>query len=374
MIHVLVGNIFESKAQTLVNTVNCVGIMGKGLALEFKKRFPVMYEDYVARCKAKGVQLGEPYLYSKLPSPWILNFPTKGHWRSASRLSDIVSGLKYLEKHYHEWEITSLAVPALGCQNGLLEWHTVGPLLYQHLSQLDIPVELYAPYGTPQGEIEIAFLSQSPVESSQQEREKMNPAYIGLVEIIACIEREPYHWPIGRTIFQKIAYFSTELGLPTGLRFVRESYGPFSPDVSPLLARLVNNGLIQEVQLGKMFALKLGPKYADIAQEFQTELAQWVSIIDRVTDLFLRMRTQQAEVAATIHFTAQTLQHKSGDTITEKAIFEGVKYWKQRRRPPLQDQEIAQAIRDLNLLGWIQAQPSPELPFAEKDEELLLDV
>jgi O-acetyl-ADP-ribose deacetylase (regulator of RNase III) len=145
MIRALVGNIFESKAQTLVNTVNCVGIMGKGLALEFKKHFPVMYEDYVVRCKAKGVRLGEPYLYSRLPSPWILNFPTKGHWRSASRISDIVSGLKYLEKHYHEWEITSLAVPALGCQNGLLEWHIVGPLLYQHLSRLDIPVELYAP-------------------------------------------------------------------------------------------------------------------------------------------------------------------------------------------------------------------------------------
>ncbi len=148
MIHPLVGNIFESKAQTLVNTVNCVGIMGKGLALEFKKLFPDMYEDYVARCKANKVRLGEPYLYRRLLSPWILNFPTKDHWRSVSRLSDIVAGLEYLEKHYHEWEITSLAVPALGCSNGQLEWRVVGPTLYRYLSRLDIPVELYAPYGT----------------------------------------------------------------------------------------------------------------------------------------------------------------------------------------------------------------------------------
>ncbi len=117
MIRPLVGNIFTSEAQTLVNIVNCVGIMGKGLALEFKKLFPDMYEDYVIRCKAKEVRLGEPYLYRRLLPPWILNFPTKDHWRSVSRLSDIVAGLEYLEKHYREWEITSLAVPALGCNN-----------------------------------------------------------------------------------------------------------------------------------------------------------------------------------------------------------------------------------------------------------------
>lgn len=371
MIHALVGNIFESKAQTLVNTVNCVGIMGKGLALEFKKRFPEMYEDYVTRCKAKEVRLGEPYLYPRLLSPWILNFPTKGHWRSVSHLSDIVAGLEYLEKHYREWEITSLAVPALGCQNGQLEWHTVGPLLYQHLSRLDIPVEIYAPFGTPQEEIEISFLTRSSI-ASQGERGKINPADIGLVEIIARIEREPYHWAVGRTIFQKIAYFATELGLPTGLNFVRESYGPFSPNVRPLVTRLVNNGLVQEVQLGQMFALKLGPRYKDVVQAFQTDLAPWEPIINRIVDLFLRMRTPQAEIAATVHFTAQALHRESGNLVTEKAILEGVKDWKQRRQPPLQDEEIAQTIRNLNLLGWIHAQPSPDLPLAE--EETLLDI
>ena len=163
MIYPLAGNIFELKAQTLVNTVNCVGIMGKGLALEFKKLFPDMYEDYVVRCKAKEVHLGEPYLYRRLLPPWILNFPTKDHWRSVSRLSDIVAGLEYLEKHYHEWEITSLAVPALGCSNGQLEWRVVGPTLYRYLSRFDIPVELYAPYGTPKEEIETSFLAQARI-------------------------------------------------------------------------------------------------------------------------------------------------------------------------------------------------------------------
>ena len=376
MIRVRVGDLFESEMQTIVNTVNCVGVMGKGLALEFKKRFPDMYEDYVARCRAKQVRLGEPYLYRRLLPPWIINFPTKDHWRSVSRLSDIVAGLEYLERHYHEWEITSLAVPALGCSNGQLEWRVVGPTLYRYLSRFDIPVELYAPLGTPEEEIEASFLqsamSAAATNNFREDRWKINPAYVALVEILARIEREPYHWPIGRVTFQKIAYFATVLGLPTGLHFERGSYGPFSSDLRPLITRLVNNGLIQEKQLGRMFAVKPGPTYRDAASIFRVEIAQWESIIDRITDLFLRMRTQEAEVAATVHFVAQVLNQETGNTVSETAILEGVKHWKQKRRPPLNDEEIAQAIRDLNLLGWIKAKPSSELPLVQ--EMALLDI
>jgi hypothetical protein len=335
-----------------------------------------MYEDYVARCNAKQVHLGEPYLYRGLLPPWILNFPTKEHWRSVSRLSDIVAGLEYLERHYHEWEITSLAVPALGCSNGQLEWRVVGPTLYRYLSRYDIPVELYAPYGTPVEEIEVSFLKQAATSTSSIDTRgdhwKINPAHIGLVEILARIEREPYHWPVGRITFQKIAYFATALGLPTGLHFVRGSYGPFSPDLHPLITRLVNNGLIQEVQLGRMFAVKPGPTYGDAANAFRAELTQWEPLINRITDLFLRMRTQEAEVAATVHFTAQALDHGALGTVSEAAVLEGVKHWKQRRHPPLNDEEIAQAIRDLNLLGWIKAKPSSELPLAQ--DAALLEV
>ena len=142
---VLAGDLFESQAQTLVNTVNCVGVMGKGIALEFKKRFPEMYKDYVKRCKARQVQLGKPYLFRGLEPPWILNFPTKKHWRSKSYLTDIEAGLTHLEQHYRTWGIISLAVPALGCGNGGLPWQAVGPILYRHLNQLDISIELYAP-------------------------------------------------------------------------------------------------------------------------------------------------------------------------------------------------------------------------------------
>ena len=371
MVHVLIGDIFESQAQTLVNTVNCVGVMGKGIALEFKKRFPDMYEDYVTRCAARQVRLGEPYVFRRLFPPWILNFPTKGHWRSVARLSDIEAGLEHLGRHYHEWGIESLAVPALGCNNGGLEWRVVGPTLYRHLARLDIPVELYAPRGTPDEHLRQEFLSQ-PVDAvaadSPANRDpKIKPAWVALVEILARIEREPYHHPVGRIIFQKIAYFATELGLPTGLQYERGSYGPFAADLKALLTRLTNNGLVQEEQIDRMFAVKPGPTYPDAARAYRADLDRWEPIIDRVADLFLRIqRTQQAEVAATVLFAAQELAKESGGKPSEVDVLHEVMHWKQRRRPPLDEGEVAQAIRNLSMLHWLDVQPSSELPVPEE--------
>ena len=204
---ILVGDILQSKAQTLINTVNCVGVMGKGIALEFKKHFTEMFEDYVERCERHEVKLGVPYLYKTLLLPQIINFPTKDHWKSVSRISDIERGLQQLLSHYKEWGVTSLAIPPLGCGNGQLEWKAVGPLIYRYARQMDIPVELYAPYGTPPKELTSDFLSQtSPAAhhtSGRTVQSAINPAWVALVEILRRIEAQPYHWPTGRTIFQK---------------------------------------------------------------------------------------------------------------------------------------------------------------------------
>ena len=150
---ILIGDLLKSEAQTLINTVNCVGIMGKGIALEFKERFPDMFKDYVERCERKEVKPGVPYLFKTLFPPQIVNFPTKDHWKSVSRVADVERGLQHLLDHFREWGITSLAIPSLGCGNGQLEWHVVGPLIYRYLQQIDIPVEMYAPYGTPAREL-----------------------------------------------------------------------------------------------------------------------------------------------------------------------------------------------------------------------------
>lgn len=369
MVKVLLGDILKSNAQTLVNTVNCVGIMGKGIALEFKEQFPDMFNDYVSRCNRKEVRLGKPYLYKRLTPPWILNFPTKGHWRSVSRIEDIVKGLKYLLQHYKEWGITSLAVPPLGCGQGQLEWKIVGPTLYRYISQLDIPVELYAPHGTPHEELQPEFLDQEidikPTEPGLAP-ERVKPAWVALVEILSRLEQEPYHWPVGRTTFQKIAYISTQEGLPTGLHYQKSSFGPFSPELKGIITRLVNNGLIREEQLGQMFAVKVGPTFVDARKAYLHELAKWESIIEKTTDLFMRMQTRQSEVVATVLFAANTLANSKKEQPSETEVLTEVMQWKQKRRPPLDNSEVAYTIRNLAALRWLRVKPSPDLPIPDE--------
>ena len=156
---VLIGNIFDSTMQTLVNTVNCVGVMGKGLALEFKRRFPDMFKEYVKLCEQKQVRPGQPYLYQDFLGTSILNFPTKDHWRSPSKLEYIINGLDWFVEKYKSYGITSIAFPPLGCGNGGLSWETVSPIMYEKLSQLPIKIEIYAPYGTKPEYISTAFLT-----------------------------------------------------------------------------------------------------------------------------------------------------------------------------------------------------------------------
>ncbi len=145
------GDLFKSQAQTLVNAVNCVGVMGKGIALEFKKRFPAMYSDYVERCRSGRMQPGRPYLYmpEERAAKWILNFPTKHHWRDQSSFIDIIAGLMYLEDLHKIWGVKSLAVPALGTGLGGLEWKEVEAIMVNHFKYYGIPVEIYKPFVQP---------------------------------------------------------------------------------------------------------------------------------------------------------------------------------------------------------------------------------
>jgi uncharacterized protein YwgA/O-acetyl-ADP-ribose deacetylase (regulator of RNase III) len=372
MIRISVGDIFESRAQTLVNTVNTVGVMGKGIALGFRKRFPEMFEDYVRRCQRREVQLKRPYIYRRLTPPHIINFPTKDHWRSVSKLDDITEGLSYLRVHIHEWGVVSLAVPPLGCGEGRLEWRVVGPTLYRHLRDLGIPVELYAPFGTPHEELQPEFLehraTSAPIghQGGTSAPFRVEPGWVALVAIIEQVSKERYHWPIGRVGFQKVAYFATEVGIPTGLSYRRGSYGPYSPEVKQVLSSLINNGLIVEQKLGRMLATNVGPTFADARRGYESFLVQWQSQIAKVVDLVVRMNTDDAEIAATVHFAASRLREANANQPTEAEILDYVMQWKLRRRPPLSEGDVALAIRRLNVLGWIDALPSESLSLPEE--------
>ena len=366
---ILVGDILQSKAQTLINTVNCVGIMGKGIALEFKKKFPEMFQDYVERCERKEVKPGVPYVYKTLFPPQIVNFPTKDHWKSVSRITHIESGLQLLVSQYKSWGITSLAIPPLGCGNGQLEWKAVGPLIYQYASQMTIPIELYAPYGTPPRELTVEFLSQRSSATEHRNgrtvQSTINPAWVALVEILHRIEAQPYHWPTGRTIFQKLAYVATRQGLPTGFVYQKGSFGPFSENLKNAEAKLVNSNLLQEERHGQMFLVKTGPNFERVRKDFQASLNKWMSIIEKTTDLFLRVNTDQAEVIATVMFAADALKTDKRGLPTEIEVFEAVQNWKQKRRPPLDESTVASTIRNLGMLRWLDVKPDAALRVPE---------
>ena len=371
---ILVGDILKSKSQTLVNTVNCVGIMGKGIALEFKNRFPEMFKDYVQRCSRNEIRVGQPCLYKSLFGQQIVNFPTKEHWKSISKISDVENGLDFLLSHYKSWGITSIAIPPLGCGNGQLEWKIVGPLIYKRAKQMDIPVEIYAPYGTNPAELTVSFLENAGGTANtgrnvySNGQIPFNPAWVGLVEILHRIENQPYHWPVGRTIFQKIAYIATQQGLPTGFNYQKSSYGPFSKELKPAEAKLINNNLLQEQRLGKMFEIKVGTSFDEARKRYNSLLGKYTAVIEKTADLFMRVDTTQAEILATVIFTANSLKQNSKSVISETDVLDVVMQWKQRRNPPLAKTTVASAIRNLGMLHWLDVQPDNKLPVSEENE------
>jgi len=140
------GNIFDSSSQTLVNTVNCVGVMGKGIALEYKLRFPEMFDEYKSFCDSGKLQIGKLHLWKKNDRRWVLNFPTKVHYANPSEISFIEKGLKKFSDSYKQKGITSIAFPQLGSSLGGLDWdREVHPLMVKYLKDLqNLEVEIFS--------------------------------------------------------------------------------------------------------------------------------------------------------------------------------------------------------------------------------------
>lgn len=369
MFKALIGDLFASQAQTLVNTVNCVGVMGKGVALEFKKRFPSLFDDYAARCARKEVRLGEPYLFAGTDDRHVLNFPTKGHWRSPSRLADIESGLDHFVKHYAEWGIESIAFPPLGCGNGGLDWSEVGPLIYGKLHRLPIAIELYAPYGTPKHELTKEFLSaptQMTLEGKGRKHEKLNPEWVTLVEVLRELGQQPYANPVGRTIFQKICYVLTEMGVRTEFQFGKGSYGPFADEVKQALHEFANRNWVQEEPLGQMMALRVEPQYEQDRHKFAEVLKHHEKRIAKAVDLFSRIKnTAQAEEVLTVLYASRQLKMANpGREVAEQELYDYVLDWKKSWATDAKRTAVASAIRNLVVLGWMRLHVSDSLPEA----------
>lgn len=370
-VRIVEGDLLKSKMHALVNTVNTVGVMGKGVALAFKKRYPDMFDDYVQRCMRGEVKLGHPYPYAA-PDHLIVNFPTKEHWRAVSKISDIEAGLEALERNYRAWGVRSIAVPPLGCGNGQLEWRVVGPVLLRHLQRLDIPVELYAPHGSSMHDQQISLF---PVEDRRDAESaiehRVEPWLVGVGELIRRLEGQPYHWPVGRIMLQKTVYFATVAGLPTGLNFEPASFGPFAEGLKAAVARMQNNGLVAERRRGSMFEVVTGKFFDDARGSYKGYLDEWREILDRTFDLVVRFDTKTAEVAASVHYSSEALNRRLNRVPTVSEVIKAVEAWKIRRQPPLSRDDILQAIVNLGTRGWLRVQPDAETE-AEVEKLVLL--
>ena len=215
-----------------MNTVNTVGIMGRGIALQFKQAYPAMFRDYERACKAGEVKLGQVQVFDAgglAGGPrWIINFPTKGHWRADSRMADIEAGLKDLVATIRKLRIRSIAIPPLGCGNGGLAWDEVLPRIEAALAGApEVEALVYAPGGAPAA-------AEMPIRT---ERPKMT---MGQAAMIALMDRylkgllDPF---ISLLEIHKLMYFLQEAGQPLRLKFEAKSFGPYATNLRQVLIR-----------------------------------------------------------------------------------------------------------------------------------------
>ena len=355
---VKIGNIFESKCTTIANTINCVGVMGKGIALEFKNRYPQMYSDYVSRCKKELVKPGVPYIY-KDEKITILNIPTKDHWRSPSRLSYVIDSLDWFIKNYEKYNIKSVAFPPLGCGNGGLSWSLVGPIMYDKLHELPIDIEIYAPFGTSQNELTEQFLSKKTNNDDVlgSNALKVNPKWYLILYVVRELNNKKYSLNVGRTIYQKICYVLTRNGVDTGFVFSKGNYGPFSVDVKNSITALANANLIIEKKLGNMISICVSE---DVKIDIDKFSKKEYEAVTKTIDLFNRVKnSDQAEMIATVLYSYDQLI-KEKQEILDSDIYEYVLKWKPSWKEE-KDYELCDSITNLAMLSLIQIKHSGKL-------------
>jgi O-acetyl-ADP-ribose deacetylase (regulator of RNase III) len=276
------GNLLDAQVDAVVNTVNTVGVMGKGIALMFKEAFPADFRVYEAACKRGEVRIGQMFITKRLGRPhWIINFPTKEHWRGKARVEWIEAGLRDLRRVIVAHDIRSLALPPLGCGNGGLDWRTVRPLVEAALSDLpDVDVLVYEPTTEYQNVTKSVGV------------EKLTPARALIAELVR------RYWILGIECsmleIQKLAWFlEREIvsgGLPNelDLQFVAHRYGPYADRLKHLIDYLDGSYLRAEVRIpdakpGDVIAFN-DAKKDFVALYLKSEAARYLPALERVSN------------------------------------------------------------------------------------------
>lgn len=340
MIRYISGDLLEAHAEALVNTVNTVGVMGKGIALQFRENFPDNYKAYLDAVKRGEVQIGKMLVTRTVNLNglrYIVNFPTKEHWRNPSRLEYIEQGLVDLRKTIQALSLGSVAVPPLGCGNGGLDWANVRPLIEQYLGDLPAEILVYEPNATIQQHLQ---------KESETRPVQLSPSKAMLLCLLYDYTR------LGEAVCefsaQKLGYFLQRLGdTQLKLNFQKHFYGPYSNQMAHLLYSLRGAYVTGLEQRKNRPFDELG-----LRLEHKAELEDYVENKLSASD---RKRLQQVlqlvegfqspfglEVLSTVDYLIV-----EGRGFDAAAIRAGLEVWSARKAKQITDYHIGQAVARL---------------------------
>ncbi|SNR63133.1 O-acetyl-ADP-ribose deacetylase (regulator of RNase III), contains Macro domain [Methylobacillus rhizosphaerae] len=350
------GNLLHAKVEALVNTVNTVGIMGKGIALMFKERFALNFKKYADACREGRVEVGTMFITQtgELEGPdWIVNFPTKKHWKGNSRIEWITEGLNDLREFIISHEIKSIAIPPLGAGNGGLKWSDVKPLIEHALG--DLPAEIYVYEPT----------AQYQNVAKKEGVEKLTPARALIVHIIR------QYWVAGLECslleIQKMAWFMERsilaLGManPLRLQFKAHKYGPYSYSLIKVLEALDGSYLNSDKRITDSNPSDLiwpnESKLAFLDAYLQSEAKQYLEVAQIASEIIEGFESAYGlELLSTVDWLVQNNQA----TLEVDSIRSGLMHWPagkasaQRKVNLFNDHSIAKAIDRLRPLESIK--------------------
>lgn len=342
------GNLLDADVDALVNTVNTVGVMGKGIALQFRRAYPQMYAAYERAAKADEIKLGHMHVWptEALTGPsYVINFPTKGHWRARSRLSDIERGLQDLVRVVRELRIRSLALPPLGCGNGGLDWRQVEPLIRATLESLDpeVQVVLYPPGQTP----------DAAAMRTGAKQPAMTPARAALIRILTRYSERALEASLVEV--QKLLYFLQAAGEPLRLNYSKARYGPYADNLRQALSNLEGHYLIGfgdgSARVVDAEPIRVLPDADELAEQSLASHPETVERIARVLDLVEGFESAYGlELLASVHWIA----HETPDAAVRLELATSlVREWTPRKGRMFTPEHIHVAWSALHDRGWL---------------------
>ncbi|MBM7482668.1 O-acetyl-ADP-ribose deacetylase (regulator of RNase III) [Bradyrhizobium sp. USDA 3686] len=342
MIEFRTGDILRADVEALVNTVNCVGIMGRGVALQFKNNFPANFKAYEVACARDEVQPGRMFVFEtgQLSPKFIINFPTKRHWKGKSRMEDIECGLKALVEEIRNRRIRSIAIPPLGSGLGGLNWADVRLRIVAALDKLDdVDVSVYEP-------------NSAPVTTRSREVPKMTAgraALVGLMHRYLGGLMDPF---VTLIEVQKLMYFMQEAGEPLRLTYIKHHYGPYADNLRHVLTKIEGH-LVSGYHDGGDAPdkqLELVPGAVKEAEAFLSDDGSTKSRFDRVGALVEGFETPFGlELLATVHWVVKHESATSAEDATAK-----VHAWNDRKKH-FSPRQIGIAYDTLRAKGWLTA-------------------